>query len=127
MADVPRGTRLAGDPTFPTLVVENVVMLPGVPEFLRFQFEGFAGELAAPPFRLACVYSRLGEDRLAPILDQVARDHADVEIGSYPRFDEADHRVKITVEGKDLDRVSAALAALLAALPPQAVVRSEGP
>jgi hypothetical protein len=50
-----------------------------------------------------------------------------VEIGSYPRFDDADHRVKVTIESKDGARVAAALAALLAALPAGAVVRTEEP
>jgi len=83
--------------------------------------------LAAPPFRLACVYVSSDEDQIAPLLDGVARAHPGVEIGSYPRFDDADHRVKVTVEAKDAARVAAALAALLAALPATAVVRTEGP
>ena len=127
MADVPSGTRLEGDPDYPTLVVENVVMLPGVPEFCRFQFERFATALAASPFKLACVYVRLGEGPIAPLLDRVVADHPTVEIGSYPRFDGADHRVKLTVESKDEARVIAARDALVAALPPGAVVRVEGP
>jgi molybdenum cofactor synthesis domain-containing protein len=127
MADVPTGTRLEGDADYPTLVVENVVMLPGVPEFCRFQFESFAPSLAASPFRLACVYVRVGEGPIAPVLDRVVREHPCVEIGSYPRFDGADHRVKLTVESKDEARVVAARDALVAALPPGAVVRVEGP
>jgi molybdenum cofactor synthesis domain-containing protein len=127
MADVPEGTRLIGDATFPTLAVENVVMLPGVPQFFRWQFDRIAAVLAAPPFRLSCLYLSIGEDRLAPILDRVARDHAAVEIGSYPRFDEADHRVKVTIEAKDAARVAAARDALLAVLPAGALVRREGP
>jgi molybdopterin-biosynthesis enzyme MoeA-like protein len=127
MADVPTGTRLEGDPDYPTLVVENVVMLPGVPEFCRFQFESFAPALVASPFKLACVYVRLGEGPIAPLLDRVVADHPAVEIGSYPRFDGADHRVKLTVESKDEARVIAARDALVAALPPGAVVRVEGP
>jgi molybdenum cofactor synthesis domain-containing protein len=128
MADVPRGTRLMGQPGFPTLVAENVVMLPGVPRYLRLQFDRFAAQLAAPPFRLACVYTRLGEDRLASLLDGLARTYPDVEIGSYPKFDEGvDHRVQITLEGKDGERVAEVLVALLAALPAEEVVRTEGP
>ena len=42
MADVPEGTRLLGDAAFPTLAVENVVMLPGVPQFFRCQLERIA-------------------------------------------------------------------------------------
>jgi molybdenum cofactor synthesis domain-containing protein len=125
MADVPEGTELLGDPSFPTLVAENVVMLPGVPRFFRWQFDRIANRLAAPPFRLACVFLRVGEDEVAPALGAVARAHPDVEIGSYPRFDDADHLVKVTLESKDGARVDVALAALLAALPPQAVIRTE--
>ena len=127
MADVPEGTRLLGDPSFPTLAAENVVMLPGVPQFFRWQFDRIADVLKAPPFELANVFLALGEDELAPLLDRIAHAHPAVEIGSYPRFDEADHRVKVTLEAKDLARVAAALAALLAALPAGAVVRTEGP
>jgi molybdopterin-biosynthesis enzyme MoeA-like protein len=86
-----------------------------------------APDLASPPFRLACVYVRLGEDRLAPILDEVALAHPAVDVGSYPRFDSADHRVKVTLESKDARMVEAALRALLASLPEGAVVRTEGP
>jgi molybdenum cofactor synthesis domain-containing protein len=127
MADVPEGTRLVGDPGYPALVAENVVMLPGVPRFFRYQFDAFAASLEAPPFRLACLYLTLPEDRFAAALDGVARAHADVDIGSYPRFDEADHRVKLTFEAKDAARVEAAVAAFLALVPAEAVVRREGP
>jgi molybdenum cofactor synthesis domain-containing protein len=128
MADVPEGTRLLGDAGYPTLVVANVVMLPGVPPFFRFQFERIAHLLEAPPFRLACVFVSAPESEIAPALDRVVHAHPGVEIGSYPRFDPGvDHRVKVTIEAKDRARVAAALAALLAELPAGAVVRTEGP
>lgn len=127
MADVPEGTTLVGESGYPTLMVENVVILPGVPEFFRFQFERFAPRLAAGPFRLANVFLSVGEEGIATALDGVARAHPDVDIGSYPRFDDADYRVKLTVESKDRARVEAALAALLAALPDGVVLRTEGP
>jgi molybdenum cofactor synthesis domain-containing protein len=127
MADVPEGTRLVGDAGYPTLVVENVVMLPGVPQFFRWQFDRFAPALASAPFRLASIYLSAGESEIAPILDAIARAHPDVAIGSYPRFDDADHRVRVTLESKDGSRVEAARAALLAALPKGAVLRTEGP
>jgi molybdenum cofactor synthesis domain-containing protein len=129
MADLPEGTRLLGDPGFPTLSVENVVMLPGPPRFFRFQFEAVADLLASDrPFRLAAVYLSAGEERFAPELARVAAEHPAVEIGSYPRFDEeADHRVKLTVESRDLAAVEDALRALLLALPAEWVLRVEGP
>jgi molybdopterin-biosynthesis enzyme MoeA-like protein len=124
---VPEGTRLLGEAGYPTLMVANVVMLPGVPQFFRSQFERIAPRLEAPPFRLACVFLSVGEGAIAAVLDRIARAHPAVEIGSYPRFDDADHLVKVTLEAKDAARVQAALAALLAALPPGSVIRTEGP
>jgi molybdopterin-biosynthesis enzyme MoeA-like protein len=128
MADVPEGTRLAGDPGYPTLVVENVVMLPGVPRFFRVQFEAFAAELgAAAPFRVATLELALREDQFAAALTGVAGAHPDVAIGSYPRFDGADHAVRITFEAKDAGRVAAARDAFRAMLPGGVIVREDGP
>ncbi len=127
MADAPEGARLIGDPEYPTLAVENVVMLPGPPRFFRFQFEQVAPLLQGPPFRLAAVYLSEREERFAVPLAEVARAHPAVEIWSYPRFDEGvDHRVRVTVESRDAGAVSAALRALLAVLPGEWVVRVEG-
>jgi molybdenum cofactor synthesis domain-containing protein len=126
MADLPEGTEILGDPGFPTLVVSRVVMLPGVPSFLRHQFERVTHLLDGAPFHLACLYFRWGEDRLAVPLAAVAEAHPGVEVGSYPRFDDADHRVRVTVEGRDRDAVRAAAEAVLASVPPGAVIRTEG-
>jgi molybdenum cofactor synthesis domain-containing protein len=127
MADVPEGTHLLGDPGFPVMTVENVVMLPGPPKFFRMQFDAFVARLTATPFRLGNVYLSLAEDAFANALDQIARAHPDVDIGSYPRFDEADHRVLVTFEGKDRSRVETAMRAFLSVLPPGAVLRFDGP
>lgn len=126
MADVPEGTRLLGDPEYPTLAVENVVMLPGPPRFFRFQFEQVAPLLQGTPFQLATAYLSVREERFATALAEVARAHPAVEIGSYPRFDDgAEYRVRITVESRDPAAVDAALAALLAVLPAEWVLRVE--
>jgi len=126
MADLPEGTRLLGDPAFPTPVAANVVMLPGVPAFLRHQFEAVARLLGGTPFHLVCLYFLAGEDRIAGPLDDVARAHPRVEIGSYPRFDDADHRVRVTLEGRERALVLEATRAVLAALPAELLVRTEG-
>jgi molybdenum cofactor synthesis domain-containing protein len=128
MADVPEGTRLLGDASYPTLVAANVVMLPGVPQFFRFQFDRIAHLLEAPPFRVASVFLSREEGDVAPALDAVANANPAVDIGSYPRFDAgAGYRVLVTVEAKDGAAVKAALGQLLAALPPGSVLRTEGP
>jgi molybdenum cofactor synthesis domain-containing protein len=128
MADVPEGTRLLGDPELPTLAVENVLVLPGPPTFFRRQLEAVSPLLAGPPFRLAAAYLSAGEEQFAAALAEVAAAHPAVEMGSYPRFDAgAGYRVRITVESRDAAAVAEALRALLAVLPPEWVLRVEGP
>lgn len=127
MADVPEGTELMGDPAFPTLVCDGVVMLPGVPKFLRYQFDRFAGALGGAPFHLASVFLTGAEDEVAPLLAGIAAAHPSVEVGSYPRFDDADHSIKVTVESRELAAVLAALEALLRVLPATSVVRVSRP
>jgi molybdenum cofactor synthesis domain-containing protein len=127
MADVPEGTRLKGDPHHPVMFAENVVMLPGPPPFFRTQLDAFVVDIEAPPYSLACLFLLLREDAFARSLEGVARAHPRVDVGSYPRFDEADHRVKVTFESKDAEEVEAALDAFLRVLPEGSVVRREGP
>jgi molybdenum cofactor synthesis domain-containing protein len=127
MADLPEGARLVGDPKFPTIAVENLFVLPGVPRFFRWQLEQIAPILAGTPLSLGALYLTLGENPIADVLEQVAARNPDVEIGSYPRFDDADHRVRVTVEGEDAGRVRAVLDALRAALPGGAVAREDEP
>jgi molybdopterin-biosynthesis enzyme MoeA-like protein len=126
MADLPDGTELLGDPEFPTLVASRVVMLPGVPSFLRHQFERVAHLFGGVPYHLVSLFFSWGEDLLAGPLAAVASAHPRVEIGSYPRFDRADHRVRVTVEGRDAAAVRAASGAILSAVAPEALVRAEG-
>lgn len=126
MADLPAGTELLGDPEFPTLVVSGVVMLPGVPSFLRHQFEQVAHLLGGTPYHLANLYFSWGEDLLAGPLAAIAEAHPEVEIGSYPRFDRADHRVRVTVEGRDASAVQAVARAILSAVEPGVLVRADG-
>ncbi len=45
--------------------------------------------------------------------------------GSYPKLNDPEYRVRITLESKDEAYVERALAALLASLPPESVVRTE--
>jgi len=127
MAVVPAGTELVGDQGFPTLLCANVIMLPGVPRFFRWQFDRVAALLGGAPFQLAVLYLTVREELIAAALAAVARAHPGVEIGSYPQFDGGDHLVRVTVESRDLAAVRTALAALQAALPPDFILRADGP
>jgi molybdenum cofactor synthesis domain-containing protein len=127
MADIPEGARLLGgdppDPArWPVVAVHNVYILPGVPQIFRRKFEVLRPLLRSGPIFSRALYTSLPEGPIADSLDEVVAAFPGVTIGSYPRIDAADHKVKITLDGRDLPSVEAALARLCERLGP-AVVR----
>lgn len=127
LAEIPEGATLVQTPGtwFPVIEVEGIYLLPGIPELFRMHLDALAERYAGPPFVLRCLYLSCGETAIAATLDRVVAAHGGVAIGSYPRLDAPDHRVKLTVEARDAAAVDEAIAALVAALPAGAVVRIE--
>jgi FAD synthetase len=127
MADTPYGCELIREKglPWPVLAMRNVYVLPGVPELFRSKFEAIRERFRAEPFNISAVYTREDEFDIAPRLDRVAADHADVEIGSYPTFSRDDYKVKITIESKESAAVERARAALLELLDADAITRIE--
>ncbi len=72
MARIPEGARLVASPTipWPTVVMRNVWVLPGVPEVFQMKLPHIRGELGgdAPFFSLA-VFTSLDEGDIKPLLD----------------------------------------------------------
>lgn len=127
MALLPEGTELLGmgELRYPVIKVRNVFVLPGVPSFLKLKFDYLRPRLRTQPFALRQVFLSVGEDRIAVLLKAVADAHPHLEFGSYPRFDDADYRVKITIESKDQAEVEAGLAMLTQRLDPSWILRIE--
>ncbi len=127
MADVPEGSSLLYDNglRWPVLMIENVYVLPGVPEHFRSKFEAIRERFRAAPFFGAVIYTNEDEFDIAGRLNEVAAQHAEVEIGSYPNFGTEDHRVKITIESKEAAGVERVRAALLERLDAAQIVRVE--
>jgi molybdenum cofactor synthesis domain-containing protein len=127
MADVPAGARLEHGTTggtWPVVVMNNVWILPGVPSIFRRKFDAVRERFRASPIYARAVYSRAEEGAIAGTLDEAVAAFPDVELGSYPHLDALDHRVKITLDGRDAAEVSRALAYLVERLG-DAVVRTE--
>jgi molybdenum cofactor synthesis domain-containing protein len=129
MADVPDGARLLygvpPEPTrWPVVAVHNVYVLPGVPVIFRRKFDSIREMFRAGPIFSRAVYSREGEGGIAATLDAVVDEFPSVAIGSYPQFDQSDHKVKITLDGRDQNAVERAVARLAAGLG-AALVRQE--
>ncbi len=127
MAQIPDGAKLLyGEPVdtarWPVIAVNNVYVLPGVPPIFRRKFASVRELFRAGPIHTRAVYSRDGEASIAGRLDAVVAAFPAVAIGSYPRLDAPDHKVKITLDGRDHDAVERATARLVEALG-NAVVR----
>lgn len=126
MAEVVTGSRLlaSAEVPWPTLVVENVYVLPGVPQVFRLKLELVLEDIGGGEgFVSEAVYTQCDEGVIAPILSQLEVAHAGVGIGSYPRWDAPDHKVKVTFDGTDATQVRAAADAFVAAIPAEEFVR----
>jgi molybdenum cofactor synthesis domain-containing protein len=118
MAEVPSTAHFVdGDsPSWPVIAVKNVYILPGVPEIFRRKFSAIAERFRERPYHLRCVFSASEESNIAGELDRIVAAHGAVQVGSYPRFDAAEYKVKVTLESKDAAAVQAACDDLVRAL-----------
>ncbi len=128
MARVPLGARLVSNAKvpWPTVLMRNVWVLPGVPQIFQMKVPLIMHEIGgAEPFVSLAVLTDLDEGQLKPLLDRVVADHGDVDVGSYPRWGDAELRTKLTFDGLSVERVRAARDAFVASLPAGAAVRLE--
>ena len=121
MADIPEGARLlkSEDVRWPTIVMDNVFVLPGLPKVFRLKLPALREYLKGDelPFLSEAVYTLCDEGELARPLAELADLHDAVSIGSYPVSDRSDYRVKLTIDGRDPGRVERATEALRAVIP----------
>jgi len=127
MARVPDGAELIHDERlgFPTILCENVYILPGIPEILEQKFQALRDRFAVSPYFLRIVYTREGEGAIAEHLNATLAAFPELLLGSYPKIGDPEYAVKLTLESKDEGYVERALAHLLGLLPEEAVARTE--
>jgi molybdenum cofactor synthesis domain-containing protein len=127
MAMIPAGAQLvdAGDLWFPVVIVENVYVLPGIPELLRKKFESIRQRFRGVPILLKRVFVKRRESEIADSLHRLLEDFPELMLGSYPRIGEESFHVLLTLESRDPGLLQRALDALLARLPGDAVYKVE--
>lgn len=128
MATVPQGTELVRSHPdgYPVLRVGKVWVLPGIPALVRRKFSVMAPLLQGVP-KLRCrVYATDDESGVAAALAAVAAAHPAVAVGSYPRSDDDDHRLIVTVDGRDPAATHAAVQAVQAVVQVVRVELAEG-
>jgi molybdopterin-biosynthesis enzyme MoeA-like protein len=127
-ADIPEGAELRRGPdvSWPTPVVENVWILPGVPEVFRMKLATLRAWVTGPrPFVTRALVLNRDEVDLKGALDVVVAAHPLVSIGSYPALFNPRYRTRITFDGTSEIAVQAALDALCALLDASAIVAVE--
>ena len=125
MAEVPDGAELVGGEIvrFPTVLMRNVYVLPGVPEIFRAKFEALRERFRDQPIHLKNVFVSLGEGTLADYLNRLLADFPLLQLGSYPELSNPEYKVKVTLESRDRGYLDQALADFLARLPAEVVVK----
>ena len=120
MALIPEGAELTSnaDIAWPTIVMRNVWLLPGIPEVFRMKLSHVRERLGGGiPFVSRAVYTKLDEGDLKPLLDAVVSRYPEVEIGSYPKWSDPTYRTKLTFDGQETELVGLAVEAFLKLLP----------
>ncbi len=125
MAEIPEGAELVtgGTLRFPSILMRNVYVLPGVPEIFRQKFEALRERFRDQPIHLKNVFVRIGEGTLADYLNRLLESFPLLQLGSYPEFSNPEYQVKVTLESRDRGYLEQALGDFLARLPADAVVK----
>jgi molybdenum cofactor synthesis domain-containing protein len=118
MARVPSRCELVQDAQmrWPIHRLDNVYVLPGVPQAFERQLEGILPRFSGPKVYLRTLYVSHGEGRIAEPLTGVSLVFPDVAFGSYPVVDATGARTRLTIESRDRARLEEASAALIAAI-----------
>ena len=127
MAEVPEGATLvdAANDGFPTVVVENVHVLPGIPEIFEAKVRALCDTFRTRPFHVRQILLSANEASIADHLYATLAQFPDLLLGSYPKLSDPEYRVRLTLESKDEAYVDDALNDLIARLPAEYIVRVE--
>lgn len=110
---LPEGSRPLEIPNggAPGFVIENVYVLPGLPDEMEAMFETIADEVrgGAPIVTWRRTY-RTTESRIVDVLEEVTARHPGVLVGSYPSFTGGVAEVEVVIKSGDPDALAAAAA-----------------
>lgn len=113
--------------TWPILQCDNIFVLPGVPQFFSSKVKLIAKHFLMKQSvkETRKIVLDVDERHVVHVLDQFVAKNQEVKVGSYPFVDHPEFKTILTIEGESGEVVEDALADLLRALPPRAVVRVE--
>ncbi len=114
MATLPEGARVIKNDVgaAPGFIIENVLVMPGVPEEMKDIFSKVEKEFGCLPYYEERVRVESFEDKIADILKELSEKYKEISIGSYPKKG----YVKVKFNGHDKNLVSKAKEEFLRAL-----------
>lgn len=119
MADLPAGAQLIDNPVTgaPGFNVENVYVMAGVPKIMQSMMEAILPKLTGGRviFSLSVAVD-LVESKIAETLASFQDQHPDIDIGSYPTFQDGKPKVSVVMRSTDEVAVRALLDDLQLAL-----------
>jgi molybdenum cofactor synthesis domain-containing protein len=127
MALVPAGAQVidARDLSFPVVIVENVHIFPGIPSLLQKKFHSIRDRFRGVPFQLRRIYVTKRESDIADQLNALLVEFPDLMLGSYPKIEERDFHVLLTLESRDAAYLKRAEESLIARLADDAIYKVE--
>ena len=111
MADIPIGASLLQNPvsTAPGFRIDNVFVMAGIPRIMQSMFREYANELIRGEKILsASVTSYVPEGAIGMRLGEIQRKYPDVEIGSYPFWNDGKPGTNLVVRHHEPDLVNSA-------------------
>lgn len=119
MAQIPEGAELIVDDklAFPTVLVRNVYILPGIPELFQAKVLSLRDRFCVRPYFMRQVLVRDNETRIAEFLNATLLAFPELLLGSYPKLSDPNYRVRLTLESKDETYLERALDDLVSRLP----------
>ncbi len=126
LALVPKGACMVRVPEtrWPTIVMRNVWVLPGVPAIFRAKLEAVRYHLQGTVcFHCCAVMCRSDELALKSLIDRVVEANPAIEIGSYPIWPPTDAQTKVTFEAMDGTTLRAAVNEFVTSLPENDLLR----
>jgi len=115
MARVPTGATLIDNPISraPGFMLENVIVMAGVPRIMQVMLDAVAPRLAkGSPILTRSVRLDVAEGDAAPGLADLQSSHPEVQIGSYPFFENKRLGTYVVLRATDADRLADAVAGL---------------
>ncbi len=108
MADLPLNATLICNPLTgaPGFFVENVFVLPGIPELVEAMFPEISARLEHGPLFEKELPVEIGESDFADIMEEALTLFPDIDLGSYPSLHDKHWRCSLVIKGHLLSSVT---------------------